>query len=213
MCPVRVKICGIRTLGEALAAVEEGAHALGFVFASSPRRVTPEVAAAIIAELPPFVSKVGVFVNEESETVREVAAYCGLDTLQFHGEETAAYCSRFPAYKVIKALAVSPSLSVESCREYRISALLLDTSYADKKGGGGRSFSWQLALPFCRGPFPLILAGGLNKDNIAAALDLLALYGVDISSGVERDGFKDRQLIRAFMDQIRRWENKKLPSN
>lgn len=207
MCPVRVKVCGIRTPGEALAAVEEGVHALGFVFASSPRQVTPETAAAIITKLPPFVAKVGVFVNEERAKVKEIASFCGLDTLQFHGEETASYCSQFPAYKVIKAFAVSPSLSLESCQQYPVSAVLLDTSYADKKGGGGRSFDWQLAVPFCKGPFPVILAGGLNKDNIRAALDLLNLYGVDISSGVEKDGFKDRLMIRAFMEQIRRWEN------
>jgi len=204
---VRVKVCGIKTAEEALAAVEEGVHALGFVFAASPRRVDPETAAAIIAKLPPFVSKVGVFVNENSAKVKEIASFCGLDVLQFHGEESASYCSLFPAYKVIKAFAVTPSLSPEICYAYSVSAILLDTFYADKKGGGGQSFNWHLAVPFCKGPLPVILAGGLNKDNISAALDLLHLYGVDVCSGVEKDGFKDPRLIRAFMQQIRRWEN------
>ncbi|MDO9534959.1 MAG: phosphoribosylanthranilate isomerase [Bacillota bacterium] len=206
MCPVRIKVCGIRTLQDALAAVQEGVHALGFVFAPSPRRVTPETAAAIIKELPPFIGKVGVFVNEESGRVREIAAYCGLDTLQFHGEETAAYCRLFHPYKVIKAFPVSHSLSVERCREYGGSAILLDTKYADKKGGGGLVFDWRLALPFCKGTFPLILAGGLNQDNILGALKVLRPFGVDISSGVEKDGLKDQDMIRAFMKQIRRWE-------
>jgi phosphoribosylanthranilate isomerase len=206
MCPVRVKVCGIRTPREALAAVEEGVHALGFLFASSPRQVTPEIAAAIIKELPPFIGKVGVFVNEESGKVKEIAAYCGLDTLQFHGEETAAYCCQFPAYKVIKAFPASPSLSMERCREYRVSAILLDTKYAGKKGGGGLAFDWRLAQPFCQGPFPLVLAGGLNEDNVFNALEVVKPFGVDVSSGVERNGFKDQKRIRALMEQIKRWE-------
>ncbi|RJX25568.1 MAG: phosphoribosylanthranilate isomerase [Dethiobacter sp.] len=210
MCPVRVKICGITTPREALAAVEEGVHALGFVFAASPRRISPEKAAAIIKELPPFIGKVGVFVNEEDEKVREIAAYCRLDTLQFHGEETAEYCRRFPTYKIIKTFLASSSLSLERCREYLVSAILLDTKYTDKKGGGGQTFNWRLARPFYKRTIPLILAGGLNQENIITALDLLEPYGVDISSGVEKDGLKDKHMIRAFMEQIRRWEYQQL---
>ncbi|MEW5921880.1 MAG: phosphoribosylanthranilate isomerase [Bacillota bacterium] len=135
-----------------------------------------------------------------------MAVFCGLDTLQFHGEETAAYCRLFHPYKVIKAFPVSPGLSVERCREYRCSAVLLDTKYADKKGGGGRTFDWRLVLPFSKGKFPFILAGGLNRDNVLEALNVLKPFGVDVSSGVEKDGLKDNAVIRAFMDQIRRWE-------
>lgn len=206
MSAVRVKICGIQTPQDAMTAVREGVNALGFIFAGSPRRITPEKAAAISRELPPFVARVGVFVDEAAAGVREIAAYCGLDTLQFHGQETEAYCRSFHHYRVIKAFAASPSLSVEKCRRYRCDAVLLDTAYANIKGGGGRTFDWQLALPFCGERFPLILAGGLNPDNVLEALQVLKPFAVDVSSGVERNGFKDRELIRAFMDQVRRWE-------
>ncbi len=208
MVPVRVKVCGIQSLEDALAAVQEGADALGFVFAASSRRVTPAQAAAIIKELPPFVARVGVFVDEAAARVEEIAAACGLDTLQFHGEETEEYCRLFPAYRVIKAFSVSSSLSVAHCRRYCCSAVLLDTKYAGQKGGGGRTFDWRLALPFSKEGFPLILAGGLNHRNIYRALTLLKPYGVDVSSGVERDGHKDRGLLRAFMEQVRRWEER-----
>lgn len=210
MSAVRVKVCGIQTLPEALAAVQEGVDALGFVFAAgSRRRITPEKAAAISRELPPFVARVGVFVDEAAATVRDVAAYCGLDTLQFHGDETETYCRLFPGCRIIKAFAASPFLSVEKCRGYRSSAVLLDTAYKDKKGGGGRVFDWHLALPFSGRsgfPIPLILAGGLNANNIPEALEVLKPYAVDVSSGVEKNGLKDRELIRAFINQIRRWE-------
>jgi len=212
MSAVRVKVCGIQTLPEAQAALQEGVDALGFVFAASSRRITPEKAASISKELPPFVARVGVFVDEAAATVGEIAAYCGLDTLQFHGEETEAYCRSFHGYRIIKAFAASPFLSVERCRGYRCGAVLLDTAYKGKKGGGGRVFDWRLALPFSGSsgfPLPLILAGGLNPGNVPEALESLKPYGVDVSSGVEKNGIKDRELIRAFMNQIRRWECQK----
>ena len=206
MCPVRIKVCGIRTLDDALAAIAEGVHALGFVFAPSPRRIEPERAATIIKELPPFIGKVGVFVNEDKERVRDIAAYCGLDTLQFHGEETEAYCHFFQPHKVIKAFPVSQPLSLEGCHPSGCSAILLDTKYANKKGGGGLTFDWQLALPLCKGPVPIILAGGLHQGNIQDALSLLRPYGVDVSSGVEKNGRKVQGMIRTFMHQIGKWE-------
>lgn len=207
---VRVKVSGIRTLKSALAAVQEGVDALGFVFAASSQRINPEKAAAIIKELPPFIGKVGVFVNEEPDRVQEIAAYCGLDTLQFHGEETVEYCGLFPAYKVIRAFPISPSLSVDICRQYKCSAILLDNKYINKKGGGGLVFDWRLALPFSIEKFPLVLAGGLNRDNLPGVLKVLKPYGVDLTSGVERDGLLDPDLLRILMNQIRRWEYQKI---
>ncbi len=206
MFSVRVKICGIGTVEEALAAVEEGAHALGFLFAPSPRRIAPEEAARIVERIPPFIGRVGVFVNEREDVVKETAAFCGLDTLQFHGEETKEYCRRFRQYKVIKAFAAHPFLLPERCAEYGTSAILLDTAYTGKKGGGGETFDWNMAVPFSRSAVPLILAGGLNEGNICEALHLVRPYGVDVSSGVETKGCKDRAKIRSFISQVRRWE-------
>lgn len=210
MCYVRVKICGICTLEEAKAAVEAGAHALGFVFAASKRRVTPEQAAKIIRGLPPFISKTGVFVNEKSSVVMEIAEYCGLDTLQFHGEEPVSYCVKFASsrYKIIKAFPFSPSLEFETCMAYPVNGILLDTKYENRRGGGGMTFNWQQAKQFRNSRKPLILAGGLNADNVLSALSKLHPFGVDVSSGVEKNGTKDREKIFAFMEKIKCWNDR-----
>lgn len=204
---MRVKICGIQTEEEALAAAAEGAHALGFVFAASPRRIAPEKAASIIRQLPPFVSKTGVFVNEEIEQVEQVARYCGLDTLQLHGDEGPEYCRALRPRKIIKAFPAGDYLSVEGCLRYHPAAILLDTAYRDRRGGGGQTFDWGMALPLAGSPsFPLILAGGLHPGNIFRALQTVQPYGVDLSSGVEENGTKSREKIRALMQEIRRFE-------
>ncbi len=210
MSHVRVKVSGIRTLKSALAAVQAGVDALGFVFAASSRRVSPEKAAAIIKELPPFIGRVGVFKDEEAEQVKEIAAFCGLDTLQFHGEETEEYCCLFPSYKVIKAFPISPDLSVARCRQYRCSAILLQNRPPGKKGSGSLVFDWRLALPFSIERFPLVLAGGLNRDNLTGVLRVLKPYGLDLTGSVERDGLIDQELLRGLVTQIRRWDYQKL---
>lgn len=211
MCSVRVKICGIRDLDEAAMAVDAGVHALGFVFADSPRKIAPRQAGEIIQELPPFVGKVGVFVDENPAVVKEIAAICGLDTLQFHGVESPLYCNGFSGYKVVKAFPVGEFLPVSQFARYRVDGYLLDTSYPDKRGGGGKSFNWDLLHEIKGGwaaGIPLILAGGLNPDNVAAALARCELFALDVSSGVEKDGKKDPARIRALMDEVCRWNLK-----
>ncbi len=192
-------------------AVDAGVHALGFVFTDSPRKISPRQAARIIQVLPPFVGKVGVFVDEKPAVVQEIAAACGLDTLQFHGAETPHYCACFPQYKVIKAFSVGESLPFRQFAFYRVDALLLDTHYPDKKGGGGKRFNWNLLRGMKGKPWgdlPFILAGGLSPDNVAAALDLCQPFGLDVSSGVEAEGKKNPARINELMDEVYRWKLK-----
>ncbi|MFQ5574027.1 MAG: phosphoribosylanthranilate isomerase [Terriglobia bacterium] len=200
----RVKICGITNERDALAAVELGAHAVGFIFAESPRRVTPAQARPIIERLPPFVSKVGVFVDEEGAAVEETAAFCGLDTVQFHGSETPDYCAGFRA-KVIKSFRVKDAVRERDLEPYRVDAFLLDTYSREAFGGTGKTFDWQVALEVKQAGRPLILSGGLNPENVAEAVELVCPYAVDVSSGVERaPGEKDPTKLKAFIDSVLR---------
>lgn len=196
---VRVKICGLTCLDEALHAVACGADALGFVFyPGSPRYVDPDKAAAIIAALPPFVSAVGLFVNEVPRRIAEVAQQCRLDLLQLHGDETPADCL-LPGRRVIKALRVRDEASLTRAADYPVAALLLDAWVADRYGGTGATFNWDLAAAQARRG-PVILAGGLTPDNVAAAVRRVRPFAVDVSSGVESaPGRKDPDKVAAFI--------------
>ncbi len=200
----RVKVCGIRTLEEALAAVEAGVDAIGFVFAPSPRRIAPEEARRIALLLPPFVSKVGVFVNSPRSEVSAIASFCRLDALQFHGEEEPADCLGWEL-PVIKAVRVRDAGSIARLPEYRVSAFLLDAWDPARHGGTGKSFPWELALEAKRYG-PVILAGGITPENAAAAVRCVRPYAVDVSSGVETEGRKDPEKIKALVAAVRRGE-------
>ncbi len=201
---IRIKICGLRDVDAALAAAVAGVDAIGMIFAPGKRQVEPDTAREICRALPPFVSKVGVFVDEPAEKVQEIAAYCGLDTLQFHGRESAAYCSRF-SQTVIKALAVKDESSLALLDEYRHCHLLLDSYVPGKPGGTGRVFPWELAVRAAR-THRIILAGGLTADNVLNAVQTVKPLGVDVSSGVESNGVKDHDKIRRFVRTIREWQ-------
>src|SRR5881396_66153 len=182
MIQVKVKICGITSVPDALTAVEAGADALGFIFYQpSPRWVTAEHAAAIIRELPPFVAKVGVFVNPAEDEVRSVLGECGLDTLQFHGEEPPEFCRRF-GLKVIKAFRVRDQDSLRPLQAYATDAWLLDSYTAEKHGGTGMPFDWALAVAAVKSGGRVVLAGGLTPENAAAAVAQVRPYGLDVSS-------------------------------
>lgn len=198
---MRVKICGIKDEGTALKAVESGADALGFVFAPGPRQVSRELVRSICATLPPFVSRVGVFVNESPEKVEETAVYCGLDFVQLHGEETPDYC-RSIKYRVIKAIRVRDRSCLAHLDSYPCAAVLLDTYVPGLKGGTGRCFDWRLARqqPLSR---PLIVAGGLNPENVRDAIAALRPYAVDVSGGVESFGKKDIKKISLFIQRAK----------
>ncbi len=201
----KVKICGLTNLADVRAAVEAGADALGFIFAErSPRFIGVPEAAELIRALPPFVAKVGVFVNASEDQIRQTIAACGLDTVQLHGDETPEFCQRF-AVKTIKAFRIRDSASLASLSAYGTSALLLDTYAPHQSGGTGSRFDWNLAVEAKKLGRPIILAGGLTPDNVAAAVQQVHPYAVDVSSGVELSpGRKDTQKIRHFIAAVRR---------
>lgn len=196
---VKVKICGITCLDDALVAVDAGADALGFVFfAKSPRHVFPEQAAAIIRRLPPFVQTVGLFVDEPLKMVNETADLCGLDIVQLHGSESPEYCDAV-ARRVIKAFRVRDITCLEPMNSYRTAAFLLDAWSPTAHGGTGRTFNWEVAS--CAAQVNrIILAGGLTPDNVAEAIQQVRPYGVDVSSGVEfSPGKKDGRKLADFI--------------
>ena len=197
---VRIKICGIMNKEDALAAAHFGADALGFVFATSPRKVSAESAREIIKTLPPFVKTVGVFVDEDPERVSSIAARCGLDILQFHGSESVDYCNSFNR-RVIKAVRMQSRDELKNLSNYVdvVDGLLLDTYVPNKLGGTGITFDWELAVE-ARKYGRIILAGGLNPENVAAAIRLVKPYAVDASSGLERSpGVKDHEKMAQFI--------------
>ncbi len=200
---VRVKICGIRRLEDALAAVDAGADAIGLNFWSPGRRyVAPEIARAIARAVPPFVAKVGVFANEEPDVVRRIADVCALDALQFHGEETPEFCGGFHR-PVIKAIKIRDAGSLRQLERYHVAAYLLDAHVPGAMGGTGRTFDWTLARA-AQACGPVILSGGLTPENVAAAIEAARPYAVDVASGVETRGEKDPRKIRAFIAQVTR---------
>ncbi len=203
---VRVKICGIKRLEDALAAVDAGADAIGLNFWRPGRRyVPPETARVIARALPPFVARVGVFVDEDPETIRKIAALCGLDALQLHGSETPEFCRQFDR-PVIKGVKVRGAQSVDGLARYQVAAILLDAHVPGEMGGTGQRFDWALAVRV-KEAGPVILSGGLTPENVADAIRTATPYAVDVASGVETDGQKDPAKIRAFVAQVQQWNN------
>ncbi len=201
---VRVKICGNVTLKDTMAAVEAGADAVGFVFyARSPRVVGPKAVAAIVSHLPPFVTPVGLFVNEKPEVVRQIASDCGIRLVQLHGEESPQYCAELKL-PVLKGIRVHTREDVANLSAYRVDAILLDAYVEGMAGGTGTTFDWSLAVE-AKAWGPIILAGGLTPDNVAEAISRVRPYGVDVSSGVESSpGVKDHAKVKAFVETVKR---------
>lgn len=200
----KVKICGITSLDDALMAAEAGADALGFVFfEKSPRYLDPEKAAGIIAGIPPFVQVVGLFVNAELDFVNSTADSCRLDIVQLHGEESPAYCQSVRR-RVMKAFRVRGMESLAQMADYSVAGYLLDAYSPNSYGGTGERFDWDCAIA-AKGRGPIILAGGLDADNVASAVARVAPYGVDVSSGVESSpGRKDPAKVRRFVLESKR---------
>lgn len=202
---IKIKICGITNLEDAVTAVEAGVDALGFVFcAASPRHVFPEQATEIIRNLPPFVQTVGLFVNEDAATVNTTADQCGLDIVQLHGEETPEYCGSIRR-RIIKAFRVKDLTTLEMLREYHVAGYLLDAWSPAAHGGTGKTFNWEIAAEAVRRNRRIILAGGLTPENVAESIRQVHPYGVDVSSGVESvPGHKDAAKIRQFIDMAKK---------
>ena len=196
---VKIKICGITELDDALHALDCGADALGFVFYErSPRVITRKRAQAIIAKLPPFVTVVGLFVNEDPSIVREIADDCNLDVIQYHGDESPEIVRMAPR-RAIRALRIRESDTLDEINRYPASGLLLDAWVTGAFGGTGVLCNWELAAEFAK-KRPVILAGGLTPENVAAAIQTVRPYGVDVSSGVEEaPGRKDQKKVAAFI--------------
>lgn len=201
----RIKICGITNLDDARAAVAAGVDALGFIFVGeSPRSITVAEAANICHALPPFVARVGVFVNELEYEIEKAVAECLLDAVQFHGEEPPGFCTKFRA-KSIKAIRMRDETTLHGAREYDdVDALLLDTYTETRRGGTGEVFDWALADEARQIGPPLVLSGGLTPQNVGAAIRRVRPYAVDTASGVEREpGRKDHEQIRRFVESVR----------
>jgi len=204
---IKVKVCGITNAKDAVAAVEAGADALGFIFyEKSPRYVVPAVAASIIAELPPLVTPVGVFVNEGVATVRSIMDTCGLAMSQLHGDENVSYCREL-ARPAMKALRLKDRGSLLALAEYRgrggVRGFVIDTFSELAYGGTGQITDWGLAADVAIST-PILLAGGLTPDNVTEAIRTVRPYGVDVSSGVESaPGKKDHAKMRAFIAAVR----------
>ena len=200
----RVKICGITSVADGLAAARHGADAIGLIFyPPSPRLVTLERAREIASGMPPFVARVAVFVNPAVADVEAVIHACRPDLLQFHGEEAADFCRGF-GVPYLRALRVRPGVDLlESLSPFGDAAgWLLDAYRQELYGGTGEAFDWNLIPPAL--PRPLIVSGGLDAENVSAAIRRVRPWGVDVSSGVEvAKGVKDERRIAAFMEAVR----------
>ena len=196
----KVKICGLTSVADAQAAAEAGADMIGLMFyEGSPRHVTVTQAAEIARALPPFVLKVGVFVNPEEAQVLEAIAACGLNLLQFHGDEPSEFCTQFGLMSV-KALRVQNADSLAALENYSTDAFLLDAYSKSGLGGTGEKFNWDLAVAAQKCGKPIFLAGGLTPENVADAVRQVRPFAVDVSSGVESaPGKKDAAKVRAFI--------------
>lgn len=200
----RIKICGIKHLDDALKAIEFGADAIGLIFVEKSPRYASLTDARFIAEsLPPFVTVVGLFMDATEETVREALNVVPLNLLQFHGDETPEFCEQF-GIPYLKVLKMRENVNVVAfAQEYpNASGILLDT-YTKAGGGSGQTFDWSLIPEDV--PLPLILAGGLNPDNVATAVETVRPYAVDVSSGVESEpAIKDHKKIEQFIKEVQR---------
>jgi phosphoribosylanthranilate isomerase len=203
MSRVKVKICGVRTLDEAAAALDAGADALGFNFwPRSPRYVDPRTAREIARSVSPLASLIGVFVNEDARRIEDIFADVGLSAVQLHGDETAEFCAGINSIKVIKAFRVGDDFDIQMIRRYPISMALLDTGIKGSYGGTGKSFDWRVAVA-AKQLAPVILAGGLSIENIAEAIQQVKPYAVDVCSGVEAEpGRKDLDKLSKFMAAV-----------
>lgn len=198
---MKVKICGIRDISTALFAIENGADALGFVFAESKRKINPEAVGEIIRELPGEVLKVGVFVNETKATIEEIANVSGINVIQLHGDETPEFCSSF-SLPVIKALSVGSPDDLSQLDEFSCEYILLDSPKGKYRGGNGVSFDWSILNKPLQDK-KMILAGGLNPENVGEGIKAANPYMVDVSSGVETEGKKDPEKIKRFIENAK----------
>jgi phosphoribosylanthranilate isomerase len=200
-----IKICGITNLEDASFAVECGADALGFNFyPKSPRYGAPESVKEIIAKIPDGITRVGVFVNHDALEVKKIVEYCGLDIVQLHGDESPEYCRQFPPSLLIKAFSPRGEGDLRTLSSYPVRAILVDAYDPVRYGGTGKRSDWRLAVKV-KETHPLIIAGGLNADNIREVIEIVSPHAVDINSGAESSpGRKDPEKVRKIIEIVRR---------
>jgi phosphoribosylanthranilate isomerase len=200
----QVKICGITSVADALTAAEAGADMIGLMFyEGSPRHIFLATAAEIDRALPPLVLRVGVFVNPDPAQVMAAISACGLNLLQFHGDEPSDFCTQFGVMS-IKALRVQSEESLKELENFNTDAFLLDAYSKSGLGGTGEKFNWDLAIEARKFGKPIFLAGGLTPENVAAAVKQVRPFAVDVSSGVESaPGKKDAAKVRAFIQAVK----------
>jgi phosphoribosylanthranilate isomerase len=198
---VKVKICGITNLEDALASFFAGAQALGFVFyKQSPRNIGWRQARKILRLLPKKILRVGVFVDEKVTTVKKIAKLCGLNMLQFHGQESSEYCRKFKGYKVIKAFRINRKEDLEGIFQYKTFAYLFDSYSNAGLGGSGKKFNWKILAQAARMKPVVFVSGGLTAGNVRGAVKLLKPDWVDVSSSLElKPGKKDHKKIQKFI--------------
>jgi phosphoribosylanthranilate isomerase len=205
-----IKICGITNIADADAAIDMGADALGFIFAESPRKITPKIAQTIISNLPSNRLYIGVFVNHTSADIINIKKYCGLDTVQIH-DDISDIDRIYQDIRIIKGVRVKPNTPIPQFNHPNI-IMLLDTYAKSAHGGTGKTFDWQKAIDIAKQQ-PIILAGGLTPDNVSSAIETVRPFAVDVSSGVEKSkGLKDHNKICTFIENIRAMDLK-IPSN
>jgi len=203
---IKVKICGITNTEDALSAQEAGVDFIGFVFADSPRKISPEKANEIIKIISSDIKVVALFVNKEKEAVESVLNKLSrVDALQFHGDETAQYCEYFKYKEVIKAFRIKNEGSIGRIKDFdSINYVMLDTYKEGAYGGTGHTFNWDIALKAKVLGKPLFLSGGLTPENVKEAVKKTAPYAVDVSSGVEKaPGKKDPKRIKEFIEKAK----------
>lgn len=200
---VRIKICGITNIEDALLSVDLGANALGFVFyKGSKRYIEPDHAKSIISKLPPFVTTVGVFANQDLDEIRNIKEEVGFDIFQLHGDEPADFCMKLKG-KVIKAIRVKDSIDPKEIESYPTQAILFDNYTTEAYGGTGEAFGWEILKGFDTSK-KIILSGGLTPENVARAIRIVNPYAVDVSTGVEENpGKKNPDKLKRFIKAVK----------
>ncbi len=196
----KIKICGLTKCEEISYINKYQPDYVGFVFAKSRRRVTTEMVSKMSEMLKPGIKKVGVFVNEDINVVNEISHICGIDVVQLHGDEAPEYCMKVDR-TVWKAFRIKDYNSIDKISQYNVDAILLDTYSKDDYGGTGRAFDWNL-ISGLNERYKIVLAGGLNLENVEDAVKTVHPYCVDVSSGVEINGVKDENKIREFANRV-----------
>ena len=203
---VKVKICGITNLDDARSAVAAGCDALGFVFyRKSPRYISPDDVSGIIRKLPGKIVKVGVFVDEKAQRIKNIAKLCRLDFVQLHGRESVNFCKKLKGLKIIKAFRVKGTIDENDISRYKVKAYLFDTYVKSKAGGTGKSFNWGLLCGIKKNKTPVFLSGGISVKNVKKAVKTVKPQWVDVSSSVEKlPGRKDAKKVREFIKAAKR---------